>query len=463
MPTLSELSRIELLADLTDDELEWISAHTQEELVPAGSYFVREGEPADRFYIVLAGELQIIRTIDGKELVMGTTPHGIMGGEIALLNGIPANITARALMDSRLLVFRTAAFRQMFAAVPPLGTKVLRIAAERMQSYASRVQQQERLAAVGKLSAGLAHELNNPAAAAQRAARTLSETLAGLQTRTLALNQLGLNSEQITQLAAYQAQLSARQQSLPPLSTIEQADREDELADWLSDHQVPAAYEIAAGLVAAGVTPAELRKLTQHIPAPIFGTILGWLSESVNADGLLHEIELATRRISELVGAVKQYTYMDQGHEHDVNINRDLENTLTVLNHKLKRGVTVIREYDPALPAVVGNGGELNQVWTNLIANAIEAMEYQGTLKVITRCEHDFVMVEITDTGPGIPDAIQPRIFDPFFTTKPVGAGTGLGLDITYRVIRQHNGSIDVQSQPGNTRFIVRLPAAQGG
>ncbi len=192
MTTLTELTQLDLCTDLTDDELEWIVANTREQVLVTGEYFVREGEPGDRFYIVLEGELQIIRTIDGKDLVMGTTPRGIMGGELSLLNGIAANITARALEPSRLLVSDTPAFRKMFAAAPPLGTKVLRTAAERMQGYASRVQQQERLAAVGKLSAGLAHKLNNPAAAAQRAARTLGETLPSLQTRTLQLCKLGL-------------------------------------------------------------------------------------------------------------------------------------------------------------------------------------------------------------------------------------------------------------------------------
>jgi signal transduction histidine kinase len=462
MITPADLAPLDLLADLTDDELEWIVANTHEQVLAAGEYFVREGEPGDRFYIVLEGELQIIRTIDGKDLVMGTTPRGIMGGELSLLNGIPANITARALAPSRLIVFDTPAFRRMFAAAPPLGTKVLRTAADRMQGYASRVQQQERLAAVGKLSAGLAHELNNPAAAAQRAARTLSETLPNLQTRTLELCKMGLGADQIDKLTAYQAELTARQGSLPPLSTLEQADREDALGDWLSDRAIAGAYEMASGLVAAGVTPAELDNVAGHVPEAILGDVLGWLSAAISANVLLQEIGVATQRISELVGAVKQYTYMDQGGEQEVAINRDLENTLTVMNHKLKRGVTVIREYDPQLPRIMAHGGELNQVWTNLIANAIEAMQYNGTLKVITRHEHDFVMVEIADTGPGIPPPIQSRIFDPFFTTKPVGAGTGLGLDITYRIIKQHNGTIEVYSQPGNTRFIVRLPARTG-
>jgi signal transduction histidine kinase len=185
---------------------------------------------------------------------------------------------------------------------------------------------------------------------------------------------------------------------------------------------------------------------------------IAWVGATLAIDGLLGEIELSSHRISELVGAVKAYTYMDQGPVQTVDINRDLDNTLTVLNHKLKKGVAVSREYDPDLPKIQGRGGELTQVWTNLIANAIEAMEYKGNLRVITRCENNFAMVEITDNGPGISDDVLPRIFEPFFTTKGVGEGTGLGLDISYKVIKQHSGTIEVQSRPGNTRFIVRLP-----
>lgn len=458
MTTLSELARYDLLSDLTDDELEWLIANSSEQTLAPGEYFIREGDKADRFYIVLEGELQIIRIIDGKEVVMGTTPRGIMGGELSLLNAVPSNVTARAIEPSRLLVLGLAAFRQMFAAAPPLGTKVLQTAAQRMQGFAAMRKQKEKLAALGKLSAGLSHELNNPAAAAQRAAGTLRANMAAFSTRALQLCKLGLGEPELDRLAAYQASLTARNGSLPPLSTLEQADREDQLGDWLDERGAQRPYEMAPVFVGAGVSVEELERELAGLPPEALPETLLWLCESLSADALLSEIEVSTRRISELVGAVKAYSYMDQAPVQEVNLNRDLENTLMLMGHKLKRGVTVERQYDAKLPTITGRGGELNQVWTNLIANAIEAMKYQGTLRVITRGEHDFVMVEIADNGPGIPEDALPHIFEPFFTTKGVGEGSGLGLDISYRVIKQHHGTIDVDSQPGNTRFIVRLP-----
>jgi signal transduction histidine kinase len=458
MITPQELAGLQLFEDLTDDELHWIIANGQEQQLTKGDYFIREGDKADRFYVVLEGELQIVRVVDGKEAVMGTTPRGIMGGELSILNATPSQVTARAILATRLLVLGVPAFRQMFAAAPPFGTKVLQIAAQRMQGYAAMRQQQEKMAALGKLSAGLAHELNNPASAARRAAAGLRETLPTLQSRALRLCKLGLGGDQIDRLAAYQETIVRRQPALAPLSTLARSDREDELGDWLADRDVPGAFDVAAALVDLGVTPDELDELVAGLPPGAVSEALAWLAESAAADRLLNEVELSSRRIADLVGAVKAYSYMDQGPVQEVDVNRDLENTLTVLGHKLKKGVAVEREYAEALPKIMGRGGELNQVWTNIIANAIEAMEYKGTLRLVTRCEQDFVMVEVADDGPGIPAEIQARIFEPFFTTKGVGAGTGLGLDISYRVIKQHHGTIEVQSQPGNTRFIVRLP-----
>lgn len=315
--------------------------------------------------------------------------------------------------------------------------------------------QKEILAALGKLSAGLAHELNNPSAAARRAAQMLRETLPDLQSQTLRFGLLGLSSDQLAALTAFQQNQMSRAAIPLPLPSLEQSAREEAVAAWLEDHGVSGSWDMAPTFASAGVTPDDLAALAAHFSDDLL--VWPWLFRTLEATALLAEIEESTQRISELVAAVKSYTFMDQAPIQDVDLHRGLETTLTVMRYKL-RNVEVVREYDPHLPTIQARGGELNQVWTNLIDNAVDAMHGQGRLTVITRAENDFVMVEIADNGPGIPPEIVPRLFEPFFTTKAVGVGTGLGLDISYRVIQQHHGTIEVQSQPGLTCFIIRLP-----
>ena len=454
---MDELYTIPLFEDVPDDELRWLLDHSYEAHLTSGEYFFKENGPADRFYIVLEGELQVSRTVNGKDVIIGTTPRGIMGGEMSLLNRTPSHVTARAIMPSRLMVFDDDAFRQLFAACPIVGMRILETTAERMQGTVSILKQQEKMAALGKLSAGLAHELNNPAAAARRASKTLNELLPELQAQTLALNSLGLTGDQIGDLIAFQQRLSRQAIEAPPLSPIEQSTREDEIGDWLDDHNITGGWEMAEVFVSADATLDDLIDLAAQVPAGHLESVLNWLHNTLEAAGLLDQIEQSTHRISDLVSAIKSYTYMDQAPMQVVNIQQGLENTLTVMRHKLK-DVTVIRQYDPDLPAIQARGGELNQVWTNLIDNAIDAMNGSGQLALITRSEGDFAMVEVADNGPGIPPDVLPRLFEPFFTTKEIGVGTGLGLDISYRIIQQHSGTIEVRSQPGHTRFIVRLP-----
>lgn len=454
---MNPIYNIPLFHDVTDDELQWLINHSQEQLLQVGDYFTHENQPTRQFYIVLEGELQIIRTINGQEMVVGTTPRGIMGGEVWLLMGTEAAATARAITPSRLMVFDYPQFLQIFSHAPPVGAQILRVAAERMHGQASFVKQQEKLAALGKFSAGLAHELNNPASAARRAAQSLQGVLPALSTQTFDLGQWELTEEQIDSLVRFGVESATRARTARPLSTLEQSDREEAMIEWLTEQAIEDADEMAATFVTAHVTPPELENLVQTIPEGAAAATLAWLHEQLNAANLLDEIEQSTRRIAGLVAAIKSYTYMDQGGEQAVDIHRDLENTLLVLKHKVKQ-VRVERQFDPDLPKIMGRGGDLNQVWTNLIDNAIDALKGEGTIQLITRCENNYAMIEVTDNGPGIPPDILPHIFEPFFTTKGVGAGTGLGLDTAYRIVHQHNGTIEVQSKPGQTRFIVRLP-----
>jgi signal transduction histidine kinase len=450
---------IPLFDILTEDELEWIASHSTEILLQPGEYFTRQGERDARFGIVLDGELQITGIINGVQRVLGSNPRGSMSGEISLLHGSARTASAQAIKPTRLLVFDKTAFRDIFASVPVLGMRILRTAAERMSGNATVVTHDEKMAALGKFSAGMAHELNNPASAARRAAQVFSDLLPGLLSFSVKLCSLGLEHTQLERLLTMEGDFAARVQNTLPLSPLEQSDREDEMMDWLNQLGVGSSYDLASVFVSSGLKVEELQDALRDFPGAVRASVIEWLYCAINARSLLCEIDDSTTRISELVRAVKEYTYMDQGKIQEVDIHKSLENTLKVIAYKIK-DVEVIREYDPDLPKIMANGSELNQVWTNLIDNAVDAVKGKpdGQIRLVTRCESDFVMVEVGDNGGGIPEEVLPRVFEPFFTTKDVGAGTGLGLDIVYRIITRHDGTIMTESQPGRTRFIVHLP-----
>jgi signal transduction histidine kinase len=454
---------IPLFEGLSDDELAWLIENSTEVTVEPGEVYFREGQPDSRFVIVLEGEMQVVRTMNGYRKVMGTTPRGIIGGELSLLNANPNSIvTTTAILPTCLMVFQEKAFREIFARVPVLGARILQIATERMGGYATAVTQKEKMAALGKFSAGLAHELNNPASAARRSSKALYDLLPELQNRTLMLCSMGLNENQLDSLLTLPQDAAIHASDALHLSPLERSDREDEIGDWLDEIGVANGYDMASVFVNVGVGRDDLEQIAASFPPQSTGAVLSWMHIALQTASLLNEIHDSTERISELVRAVKEYTYMDQGKIQEVDLHKGLENTLRVLKHKT-RNANIVREYDPDLPHVMANGGELNQVWTNLLDNAIDAVKEveNPTIRIITRCESDYAMVEITDNGTGIPKENLAHLFEPFFTTKPVGQGTGLGLDITYRILHNHKGTIEVQSQPGHTRFIVRLPVAE--
>lgn len=321
------------------------------------------------------------------------------------------------------------------------------------------LRQSEKLATLGKLSAGMAHELNNPAAAARRGAAQLHSTFQDLQQAYRTLIGLNLSEPQLQSVAALEAAAHEKAEHHPVIDSLTLSDLERELEGWLGEQGVDNAWEVAPSLVALGCSRVQLRDMAAGFTHAQFRAILDLLHNTYTAYTLLAEIDDGTRRISEIVKALKAYTYMDQAPMQNVDLHDGLNNTLVIMQSRLKAGVVVQREYAADLPRIEAYGSELNQVWTNLIDNAIDAMSGQGQLVLRTRRDGPSVIVEIEDTGGGIPEAILPRIFDPFFTTKPPGKGQGLGLNIAHTIIAQkHSGSIEVQSQPGRTRFLVRLP-----
>jgi len=459
---MDALYQISLFEGISDDELNWLIANSQRVYLNNGEYFLKEGDLDVRFYIVLQGELQVSRGFRGIATVMGTTPRGITGGQLNILNDTPAEQTIQAIMPCELMVFKPDAFRAIFSTCPKVGSRILRIAAERMSMFLNYAKQHEKMVALGKLSAGLAHELNNPASAALRAAESLRTTLPSLQLETIALNGSDLTSDQTETLLNLQQSLLSRSSPSTILSPLDRSDREDAIGSWLEEKGISSGWEIAPVLVNEGFTLDELSDIFDQVGSQVAPRLITWLSHVLTAIEIINTVEQATKRISDLVVAVKEYTYMDRAPiTGDVDLQRGLETTLKVLNHKLKH-INIVRDYDSTLPRIVGNGSDLNQVWTNLIDNASDAMKGSGTLQIITRNENTFAMVEITDSGSGISPEAMPHIFEPFFTTKDVGAGLGLGLDTSYRIIQQHNATIDVQSQPGQTRFIVRIPVTAG-
>jgi signal transduction histidine kinase len=325
-------------------------------------------------------------------------------------------------------------------------------------------QKHAKLISLGIMAAGLAHELNNPAAAVGRSAQEAREVFRESSARAVRLGELPMDSEQRAFVARLPEDAARRAENAPELDSLDRSDLEDEVALWLEDRGVEDAWDFAPTLVGANIDVGWLEELEGRLPADAVGDVVAWLAGELTGDELLSEIRQASARISELVGAVKSYSHMDKTSLKEADVRKGLESTLVLLGHKLKKGnVAVTREYAEDLPPVCAHGGELNQVWTNLLDNAIDAVEGEGRVGIKAEREGDRVLVEISDDGPGIPEEVRDRIFEPFFTTKAVGKGTGIGLDITYRVVvKELGGDIRVSSEPGDTRFEVRLPVAPG-
>ncbi len=452
---------IALFSSLDDEQRAWLQAQSGELTLDTNEILFSEGDPSLCFHIVVRGMLQMTKSIEGHETEIDLLGPGMFTGDIGLLIGVPNIATARALQPTHLLVFGAETFQQLIALSPSVGRAMLPLMGARVQGAEVLVREREKLAALGKMSAGLSHELNNPAAAGSCAADQLQKTFADLQALTLELASLSFSYDEQQYLARF-SELARQHVHQDTYDALELSDLEDAVQEWLEEHSIEDGWELASTLVSAGFVGERLAALGNSFYEDQLNVVVRWLVASISSQELLHAVSTSTTRISELVDAVKSYSHMDEAPLQEIDVHEGLESTLKIMEHDL-RDVIVTRDYDRALPRIMAYGSELNQVWTNLIDNALDAMrtlkQEEHRLLIHTACDGAFILVEIVDNGPGIAPDVQNRIFQPFFTTKSVGEGTGLGLDISYRiVVNRHFGDIRVQSVPGETRFQVRLP-----
>jgi signal transduction histidine kinase len=491
------LRKIPLFSRLNDDEIKCIEKGKEEEF-EAGAKIVSEGQ-FDTFYVLLDGEVNVVMKDSAKETILSTFKPGDHFGELPIiLDWSEHKCSAYAMKNSRILTWSKDAFWKMLYDCPSITREILRTQAQRLQIFETVLQQNQKLIALGSLAAGLAHELNNPAAAASRAVAQLSDSVeeSGILSQKL-IQHYHIAATQwsyIFQLRNEFVRNNLHRDIFAGKDPLLQSEQEDQITGWLQSHGINDGWMLASSLVSAGFNIDKLEDITNNIfisqPEPdttmnsrasfvrvtssddtgvnnindqssLLQDILTWITATIRVNELLYAIKNSTASISELIGAVKSYSYMDQAPIQEIDIHKGIESTLTMLRHKLEEsGITITREYNQSLPRINAYGSELNQVWTNIIDNAIDSIGNQGHIIIRTRQENnEYIIVEITDDGPGIPKDLQKRLFEPFFTTKGLGKGTGLGLSISYRIVTEmHKGQISVSSKPGATCFQTRLP-----
>ena len=464
--SVEELRTLFLFEKLSDDQLQWLCERGHVELIEPGTVYA-EGAPATCFYVLLEGTVVLSRRVGADDIEVGrTSTRGVYTGAFMAYLGdsVPQvyNNSARVSEPSRFFVLDAAVFAELMQDWFPMAVHLLEGLFFGNKNAQAAIGQRERLLALGSLSAGLTHELNNPAAAAVRATASLRERVAGMRHKLGMIAGGKWDRTMLQTLIRFQEEAAERVPKAPVLSPLEASDQEDAITDWLDSHEVRDGWDMAPTFVAAGLDVAWLDRVVETVDPACLEAALRWLNYTVDTELLMNEIEDSTTRITTLVGAAKQYSQLDRAPYQVVDVHELLDSTLMMLSGKIPPGIKVVKEYDRSLPQIPAYAAELNQVWTNLIDNAVSAMNGTGTLTVRTgKVREDEVFVEFGDTGPGVPPEIKDRIFEPFFTTKPVGEGTGLGLDISWRiVVKKHHGDLSLESSPGDTRFRVQLPVA---
>jgi signal transduction histidine kinase len=457
--SLSFLAKLPLFTGLSRDDLERLYEMAETVNIKAGEVLIEEGSPGDALYVALSGRFEVSKRSGERDVPISACGPGDMIGEMSLVDQTPRTASVRAIEDASLLKISRTAFEQLLLQSPQAALAVLHTVMARLRNTELMLRQSEKMAALGTLSAGLAHELNNPAAAVKRSADQLRELIAHWQMTSARLSAAQLGPLEIERVNGLREALPLRAAEVARHDSLTRSDRESEVQEYLEQSGAEESWELAPALVRLGFDADALVALSDGLDPEQKAAFLEWLGTGSTVYTLLDELKQGAERISETVKAVKQYSYLDQAPIQLVDLHEGLDNTLVIMKHKLKQGVTVRKDYDASLPRVEAYASELNQVWTNLIDNAIDAMDGQGEITIRTRGLDSRVQVKITDNGPGIPASVLPRIFDAFFTTKEPGVGTGLGLHITYNIIVQkHFGDIRAESRPGETTFTVTLP-----
>jgi signal transduction histidine kinase len=455
------LRQVQLFSDLPKADLEQICGKSRQVRLAAGELLFEEGSMGQEAFVIQEGLIEIYKISGGQKVELAVRQPGEMIGEISLFESSPRTASGVALTDSVLITISTEQMDQLLRTNPNTARTMLHTVVLRLQSTVASLRQNEKMAQLGSFTAGIAHEINNPSAAVLRGAEQMKTALRRSQQLSGQLLVQLSSTEQQDQVQELRLQVLTRASSPPELSAGTRMDREAALEDWLAARGIPDSWDLAQQLVSLSYDETGLQAAIDPFPSGSLPVLLEWMTAEAETQRLLDEIHQGAKRVADIVKALKSYAYLDQAPTQEIDIHEGLENTLVILRHKLKQGVEVVRDYDRAIPPIAAYGSELNQVWTNLIDNAIDAMQGKGRLTLRTRQSEGWVAVEIEDTGSGIPPEVQAKLFYPFFTSKPVGEGTGLGLNISLKIAQKHGGDIRVFSQPGQTRFTVRLPLGE--